>query len=777
MPELSLFASDAISRIGIYDQIKSLSITRKLRRPSTFRLELATQVSRYEEVTKGRYFGLSDITTETINRIMRVDQVERSTESDSVIVTGRDFAGGFDSRICLPSPGQSHHTFTAQKAETIIKSLVNWNAGPGASDISRAFPNLVIEADSARGATITTQARYQALSDMLEEVLTFDGGGYEVMYLAGPTNMHQFKYISPTDRSASVFFDLEFESVSSQSWIQSDIDMRNALYCGGQGEGVNRLIVGVIPASGNPVGLERREAFVDARDLSTTAAVTARGNAILEQMIEDNRFTATLYERGSFRYGVHFFLGDIITLKNAKWNLSVQSRVISATLNWTDTEQPSIVLELDRPWPTIKERMQQEAYGLSQVSPKGAVDYHSENHMVRHQRGGADEFIFNPVPITGANLNALTWTSGFYSFVSATNAPTSETYWHVYINRWPDAQGYMSQIASPILDPTKLYYRGYNNSTATWSAWASIGSTTSKVWETLPAAFGSTLTWGVEQSRTESLTTFNSFKPSGYYYAADVSNAPIPGHLWNVLYMVWGNHTNYTNNYVTQIASSIFANAETWIRRCVNGSWQPWRKLDDSGNTGNWYGHSRLSIGTASNIWDAYFADNLYAEAIQYDSVRYEYTLYMSQAYVGRLAMQPIKQPNGGASGLYISLMTSLVTKYQGGVAPVSTQVGEQDSTNIIVAGDFVASDYGHKVIIELDNINAEGLMTWKVTAFIRSGGTLTPQTFQTFGGQRASHVGGTLVGLRIFIDGPTQFNSGSFLRIMARKDNNRGHA
>jgi hypothetical protein len=596
--------------------------------------------------------------------------------------------------------------------------------------------------------------------------LTFDGGGYEVMYIAGPTNMHQFKYISPTDRSASVFFDLEFESVSSQSWIQSDIDMRNALYVGGQGEGVNRLIIGVIPASGNPVGLERREAFVDARDLSTTDAVTARGNAILEQMIEDNRFTATLYERGSFRYGVHFFLGDIITLKNAKWNLSVQSRVISATLNWTDTEQPSIVLELDRPWPTIKERMQQEAYGLSQVSPKGAVDYHSENHMVRHQRGGADEFLFNPVQITGANLNALTWTSGFYSLVNATNAPSAEVYWHLYVNRWPDAQGYMSQIASPILDPTKLYYRGYNVSTATWSPWAEIGSSINKLWQgtgnifTASNIFRGGLLWGLEDSRGDWIPSFNATNiPSGFYAAGDIANAPKPGYLWNIIHVTWPQHSNYTNNYVIQFANSIHDPSVSYMRICTSGTWTTWRKTDNNSNTGGWYTIGSAMLGTNSNTWDITIPSYTL-----YNAMIFEVTFYTVANYSGNLSMEPLKN-----QAIYNPGMSMIQTKYLSGVAPVTVQAVETAGIRFADGLSICAMDYGQFLNVQFSSINGLGLMEFTGDLYSRDP-SLTPAYWRTMGTQRGSHVGGSLSGMRLSITSPAQFHSQSVCRVIGRR-------
>lgn len=401
MPDISLFESDAASRIAIFDQIKSLQITLHLRKPSTFRMEVPTQVPNYEMLTRGRYIGVSDVATDTITRLLRIDQLERSTDADSVIITGRDFAGWFDFRLCFPPAGQAHHSFTNAKAETVIKALVTQNAGPTAPAVPRRLPNFVIEADQARGQTITVQARYQTLSEMLEEVLNFDGGGYEVAYDAGPTNQHVFRYIDPTDRSASVFLDLDFESVSSQSWLESDMDMRNMLYVAGQGEGVNRIITGVYQGGAAPSGLDRKEAFVDARDISDTNALTARGVALLEAMGIDHRHNAVLYERGSFRYGTHFFLGDIVTVQNRKWGLDVQSRVISVTLNWQDTDQPTVAVELDRPWPNIKERIMQGANGISSVAAKGAVDYHAENHASRHAPAGAD-------PLSPATIGAAT---------------------------------------------------------------------------------------------------------------------------------------------------------------------------------------------------------------------------------------------------------------------------------------------------------------------------------------------------------------------------------
>ena len=410
MPQVRLYDTDGTTPLAAYNQIAGLSATFKLRTASTFKLEVPTQIENYSLFEKGRYIGFSSQPGEVADtHLFRIDQLERSVESDGITMSGQDYSGIFRRRLVVPAAGQDYWAYSAVVTETIAWGLVNYHAGPGAV-AARQVPNLTVASDEARGPVMTVQGRYQSLADLLEEVLTFGGAGYEVV--TDGTDF-EFRYIPGTDRSATVFLSLNAQSVSEQSWLQTDADRLTMLYVAGQGDLADREIVERHEGGVEKSGLERFEGLVDARDLDNTTAMQQRGDQILAGMATENRYTATLHPYGSYRYGEHFFLGDIVSLKNSVWGLSTTVRVVSATLSWQESDEPDVSIELDRPWPTIKDKIVQDAYGTSTVAASGAVDYHPQYHAAEHLTSGSDPLLQTPITafFSSQVANDSAWTT------------------------------------------------------------------------------------------------------------------------------------------------------------------------------------------------------------------------------------------------------------------------------------------------------------------------------------------------------------------------------
>jgi hypothetical protein len=442
MPQVRLYDTDASRVLATYNQIAGLSATFKLRTASTFRLEVPTQIDNYSLFEKGRYIGFSSQPGEVADtHLFRIDQLERSVESDGITMSGQDYSGIFRRRLVVPAAGQDYWAYSAVVTETIAKGLVNYHAGPGAA-AARQVPNLTIESDTAAGPVMTVQGRYQSLADLLEEVLTFGGAGYEVVRDGAD---FEFRYIPGTDRSATVFLSLDAQTVSEQAWLQNDTDRLTMLYVAGQGDLAEREIVERHEGGVEKSGLERFEGLVDARDLDDTTAMQQRGDQILSKMATENRYSATLHPYGSYRYGEHFFLGDIVSLRNAVWGLSTTVRVVSATLAWQESDEPDVSIELDRPWPTIKDKIVQDAYGTSTVAASGAVDYHPQYHGTEHLPGGSDPYVHatthhvgggdalvqTPVSIT---FNSQAANSVGYTTVSGSSVALPKVgYWLVHL--------------------------------------------------------------------------------------------------------------------------------------------------------------------------------------------------------------------------------------------------------------------------------------------------------------------------------------------------------
>lgn len=188
--------------------------------------------------------------------------------------------------------------------------------------------------------------------DLLEYVLSIANEvGATIDILIDHSSKSLFLIVtSGTDRSASqsanprVMFSEDFDNILTQNYFLSFIDYKNAAVIAGEGEGEEREIVDVNPAS----GLQRRELYVDARDLQSTYqddnnqevtippqqytdALISRGNEALLEVELIETFEADV-DNTQFIYGVDYFVGDTVSVKNLRLNLTVDVKVSSVKI-------------------------------------------------------------------------------------------------------------------------------------------------------------------------------------------------------------------------------------------------------------------------------------------------------------------------------------------------------------------------------------------------------------------------------------------------------------
>lgn len=140
-----------------------------------------------------------------------------------------------------------------------------------------------------------------------------------------------------------VVFSPTFDNIINSDYYESTKDFTNvALVAGEDQEGNKRKTLEVVSDEkyAIPSGLKRRELYVDARDIQS---VDENGNSIpaakyenllknkgKERLIEnrvDKNFTGEMDTDQIYRYGEHFFLGDICMLEN-EFGLRTKVRVI-----------------------------------------------------------------------------------------------------------------------------------------------------------------------------------------------------------------------------------------------------------------------------------------------------------------------------------------------------------------------------------------------------------------------------------------------------------------
>lgn len=290
-----------------------------------------------------------------------VEQIAYKQEgaTDEMSVTGRSIDGiGLAERLCIPPAGSDYDEQTSIKAETAMKHYANLHAGPGAVDADRRLPGLSIEADAAKGINVTTAGRYQPVLDIIRDIALLSGLGWQIAPNGIQSNPPgtQFRVLAGTDRSATVVFSFDFDTLDGWDELASLMDSKQIVYVAGQGEGAARDVV----MRGAGAGYGRREAFVDARDvdLGRTDVLAQRGDAFLAGATAVHSYETTIHTAGAFQYRRDWFLGDIVRLRNAARGVDTNVRIVTVTSTFDQSAVvPKVVAGISRPFPTLKDRV------------------------------------------------------------------------------------------------------------------------------------------------------------------------------------------------------------------------------------------------------------------------------------------------------------------------------------------------------------------------------------------------------------------------------------
>lgn len=197
-------------------------------------------------------------------------------------------------------------------AETVIKEYVNEQAVPGAG--ARATVGFTVEADGGGGNTISLARSYRSLLTVCQEIAEIGGGDFAVVS-TGPATF-EFRWYEGqlgTDRRAAVRFALTFGNMGEPEYALTRSSEANAVLVAGQGEGVDREILWrTDPGLMDDSPWNRREEFVDARDLTTTAGLESRGDARLRERRPVEGLTFRVIQTPGTVYGRDYFLGDLV---------------------------------------------------------------------------------------------------------------------------------------------------------------------------------------------------------------------------------------------------------------------------------------------------------------------------------------------------------------------------------------------------------------------------------------------------------------------------------
>jgi len=285
---------------------------------------------------------------------------ESGKGSQIVTATGVELKGILGWRIVPPLSGSEYYTVN-NSAETVMKTLVSQNGGPTTADADRKFTLLEIDTDADLGDTYLLKTRYTStvLAECTACSLATETGFY--IYLDLSNKKYRFQTAQGLDRSGSqsvnprAIFSTDYDTLKSASIDDNDANFRNYAFVGGQGEGINRTVREVYTGTAEPTGLDRREMFVDARDVPLNADLDKRGGQKLEELATIITVDGSPLSYSPLVYGTDYDLGDIATLST--YGESRDVRITSVKESWAPLSY-NIDMTFDRLPQTLQTQVQ-----------------------------------------------------------------------------------------------------------------------------------------------------------------------------------------------------------------------------------------------------------------------------------------------------------------------------------------------------------------------------------------------------------------------------------
>jgi hypothetical protein len=255
-------------------------------------------------------------------------------------------------RVMWPASTSNRSIFSGVAAETVAKLLVQYNVTASATTANGRATNganddlpVTVEADAAQGNTISASYAWLNLLPALQRVATLGGGDWSLEY-SEVAHSWEFQWHQPylgTDRSAEVVFSLDRNNMQRPVLNLTNPWEPTVAVVAGQGQGSDRALV--VRTGPNYISSSfTREVFIDARDLSATAALEDRGDQKLNELMSRNALDFTVLQTDSLRYGRDYFLGDLVSWRFS--GLSGTQQIDSAEIELSDGQTEQIKIGL-----------------------------------------------------------------------------------------------------------------------------------------------------------------------------------------------------------------------------------------------------------------------------------------------------------------------------------------------------------------------------------------------------------------------------------------------
>lgn len=353
--DLKIFNRE-LELIGIIDNFTSLMWTRRYLKTGEFQLVAPLTMDNINLLKRENIIFKNGDTEAGFIETINITLNENGEEI--IKANGKFITSYLDRRIIW---GNDHLKTTAEKG---MRSLIDKNAI--SSPEERIIPKLQLGELKGYTEKLEKSISYKNLLEAIEEIAESKELGFRnnFDYINKKIIFEVYKGVNRSVNQATIapcIFSRDFENILQQEYTDSLNNFKNVTLIAGAGEGTERKKTTV----GYAEKLERFELFTDARDISDTKTISEpkvneetgkievdeEGNTIYEdkevpipdseyipllkqrgseKLAESNEiktFESTVNTRGNNIYKVDYDLGDIVTVADKKWGLTIDTRI------------------------------------------------------------------------------------------------------------------------------------------------------------------------------------------------------------------------------------------------------------------------------------------------------------------------------------------------------------------------------------------------------------------------------------------------------------------
>ena len=264
-------------------------------------------------------------------------------------------------------------------ASTAMYELVNQNC-VNPTNANRKIPYLECAEDKQFGGKMSVQKTGGEVYDALTTIASSKDLGFNVLFRPKEKKLI-FEVVAGVDRTIEqsevdpVEFSTDLEDILSSSYYTNNQDEKNVAFVQGEGDGASR--VSQVSGNNELEGFNRKELYVDARDLqskttnedgTTTsltqdeykAALINRGDDKLAECEVTETFEAQIRVFGDIQYefGKDYQKGDKVTVRDRQLSVVVSARITEVEEDFDD--EYALVLTFGYSYPTIMQKVKQQ---------------------------------------------------------------------------------------------------------------------------------------------------------------------------------------------------------------------------------------------------------------------------------------------------------------------------------------------------------------------------------------------------------------------------------